>query len=360
MTLNVPWQPDSTPRQVIAHLAAGGCAVLPTESTYEMVASAFHEPAARRVAQAAGENTPAIALGEVAEVEDWFPIFEGAGPRFVRKLGPGPYAIRSDAGVSFGLFQRLPDFARKAVSSVGGLQIRLPDHPIWNELRALGQPLISVPIAGAVDAEHAARLVSDQSVLIVDAGPAHLAAAPSVVTVHGRHAKLDRSGAITADLFAELTLCRILFVCTGNTCRSPMAEALCTKRLADRLGCAAADLKRHGYLVQSTGLAAATGSEASPEAVQVVAAIGADLSRHRSCMVTVEKLLWADHIFAMTAGHWHTLRSLDVPNLPAPEMLSPAYEDVADPIGGALSDYQTCAQQILDCLDQRLPQILES
>ena len=74
----------------------------------------------------------------------------------------------------------------------------------------------------------------------------------------------------------------ILFVCTGNTCRSPLAEALFKKQLADRLGCGVGDLAGKGFFVHSAGLAAMMGGPAAAEAVAVAASYGADLSHHAS------------------------------------------------------------------------------
>jgi len=360
MASTVPWQPNETPRQVIAHLTAGQCVVLPTESTYEIVASAVHARAVQQLQNVVGPHTPAVALTDAAEVLDWLPLLAGGGARLVRKLGAGPYVLNADASYRNGLFKHLPDFSRHALSCDNGLQVRLADHPIWSELRPTGAPLISIPISGATDATEAARLAGDHVALIVDGGAPQFALTPSVVQADRRSIKLLREGGLTAEQLGELTLCRILFICTGNTCRSPMAETLCVKLLADKLGCAPSDLAQHGFAVQSAGLAAAMGSEASVEGVQAAAALGADASRHRSRMASVEMLLWADHVFAMTSGHWSALRSVDVPNLPVPEMLSPSQEDIADPIGRALVDYQWCASQIVECLHQRLPQLLES
>jgi len=91
----------------------------------------------------------------------------------------------------------------------------------------------------------------------------------------------------------------------------------------------------------------------------VVADLGADLSCHRSRMATMEMLTWADHIFCMTASHAHALAPIGHA-IATPRLLSPAGDDVADPIGGALADYRTCADQIVQYLRQRLPEFLES
>src|SRR6516165_10637865 len=110
---------------------------------------------------------------------------------------------------------------------------------------------------------------------------------------------------------AENFNCHILFVCTGNTCRSPLAQALCARLLADRLGCEPADLPARGFFVQSAGLAAMIGAEATPEAAAIAREHGADLSGHKSQPLTLDLLAQTDLLFAMTEAHLHILTSLE-------------------------------------------------
>src|SRR5262249_54877138 len=84
------------------------------------------------------------------------------------------------------------------------------------------------------------------------------------------------------------TACLSLFVCTGNTCRSPMAEALCKALLAERLGCPVDDLPQRGWWVMSAGVSAYAGDPSAPEAHRAVQAFGGDLSKHQSRPVRPE------------------------------------------------------------------------
>src|SRR5262249_29161661 len=128
----------------------------------------------------------------------------------------------------------------------------------------------------------------------------------------------------------------ILFVCTGNTCRSPMAAAMCRKLLAERLQCTPAELPQHGYEVLSAGMAAYEGDRATPEAVEAVRELGVDLSSHASKPLTAELITRADYLITMTRGHQLAMLARYDECGPLPRLLDPEGNDIADPVGADL------------------------
>ena len=121
--------------------------------------------------------------------------------------------------------------------------------------------------------------------------------------VEGGSWKVVRPGAVSDDALRRQAACLVVFVCTGNTCRSPLAEGLFKARLAGRLGCTAAELPERGFHVLSAGMAAMSGGPAADEAVAVARSYGADLTGHRSRPLAPDLAAQADYLIAMTRGH---------------------------------------------------------
>jgi protein-tyrosine phosphatase len=137
---------------------------------------------------------------------------------------------------------------------------------------------------------------------------------------------------------------RILFVCTGNICRSPTAEALARIELAelgDRVSFA------------SAGLAALDGAPASTFAAAAAAETGVDLRRHAAAGLTPEAASRADRIYVMTRRQQRDLLDLDPDLASRVELLDPDGVDVDDPYGYTMEDYRRSRDHIADGVSRR-------
>lgn len=132
----------------------------------------------------------------------------------------------------------------------------------------------------------------------------------------------------------------VLFVCSGNTCRSPMAEALARH--------AWNEMKKDGdpeIRFSSAGTGAFAGDEASTGAVLAMKARGIDISRHRSRPATRAAVLDADIVLTMTENHRRALLSHSLDDAAKIRLLSPR-GDIQDPFGGSIEIYETVARLI--------------
>ena len=125
----------------------------------------------------------------------------------------------------------------------------------------------------------------------------------------------------------------VLFVCTGNTCRSPMAEGYLKY------------LNLENVSVKSCGLAA-TGAPVSENSVKAMADIGIDISGHISAQITAKDIEWSDKIVCMSESHKQFLLSA------AQDKLEVLGKGISDPFGGDIEIYRFCRDEIIDAINK--------
>jgi protein-tyrosine-phosphatase len=137
---------------------------------------------------------------------------------------------------------------------------------------------------------------------------------------------------------------RLLFVCTGNTCRSAMAEAIARARLGSG----------SGTEVESAGLYALDEAPATPHALEAAAEVGADLSAHRARSVTRAMVSAVDRIYVMAAAQVDALQNMGADLGDKVALLDPGGRDIADPYGGDLTAYRRARDRIAAAVEVRL------
>jgi len=371
-------QSRDTARQAAEVLRDGGLIIFPTETVYGVAASAASDKGIARLRQLKLGGRAEAFVVHLAEPEHALAFLHEPHPQAVRaarKLLNGPVTLLIDGQprptAKYLATLGLPPHAGDRIYQEGIIGFRCPNHPATQQiLETVGEPVVAstasvegqpLPFTAAAAMDRVGQWVD----LAIDGGQCRFSQPSTVVSVEtGSNAArahprltIEREGVYDRRYIEQLMKCTILLVCTGNTCRSPMAQAIARQLLSHCLGVPGNELSKAGYEVISAGLCAGSEAPASPNAVKVMRQMNLDLTAHRSQPLTAELIEQADVIYGMTAAHRAGILQLS-PAAESKTFRLDDAKDIDDPFGADLTQYEVTAEQIGRALDQRLKEQL--
>ena len=348
-------------------IAAGGLAAIPTETVYG-IACRVETGSLDRLNKLKGrspEKYYSLHLYPKEEIKKYVPTISLKGQKLIKNALPGPLTVvfeltaqdieKQRNGLQKEVFENL-----YKDNSIG---IRCPDNPVASKLLQITPCPVVVPSANltgkppAVNAEEVLAGFSGQIELVLDAGECKYKTSSSVVKVGKNGIEILRAGAYSQTELENLSQIKFLFVCTGNTCRSPIAKGLFSKYLAEKIGCRIDQLEEIGYKVLSAGTAGIIGVPASAEAVKACAVRGVDIKAHRSTALTKELIEQADFVFAMGSDHRQQILALS-PQAADKCVLLAENIDIPDPIGQPQEVYDSCTDLIENAVKKRISEFV--
>ncbi|MFH1519133.1 MAG: L-threonylcarbamoyladenylate synthase [Candidatus Omnitrophota bacterium] len=321
-------------KKVVKIIQKGGIVALPTETVYGLGVCAEKKDKVNKLyaLKKRPKDKPfSFALGSVDKViRDYFDTLPPYGYRLIEKFWPGPLTI---------IYYTLKN------EKIG---VRIPSHIITSEILNQLDAAIYLPSANisgqkeALSAEEVEDIFGKELDLIVDGGKCLQSQPSTVIDITSKPFKVLREGIISErDIVREFVRKRILFVCTGNSCRSPMAQFLLSKYLKE-----IRPYYEEGYEVISRGISAPPGLKVSPLVVSILRENeGLDASRFCAQKLDQFTVLTADLIFTMEDVQSQYILKLEpkvegkVFNLKK-FLPSETEQDIPDPVGRNIATYR--------------------
>jgi len=378
MTKILDWRKTEDPRDVIhtavQALAEGHLVAFPNDGHYMVAASGLRPQSIEKMSHLLGSDRQSceprafLMMRSVHELLDYCPSASEVAIRIAQRCWPGPVDLIFQDGHPGSLIGSLPEATRELIlTEQGWFGVSSPRHEAFSQVaRLTAGPLVLMPafrspsslgqeqekqytgksreIDSAILANEPSQ-VSEEVAFVIDSGSIDRVGVSTVVRVEGSRCEILREGLMTAENLSSSTSFTILIVCTGNTCRSPMAESLLKDKLKQQVDSMT-------IRVVSAGVSAQPGGPASEGAVLAIKERGLSLDDHQSRSISQGLLERSDLILTMTSNHRQAILSR-WPHVSSKIFsLAPAGTDVSDPYGGPIEAYRKCADRIDQCLDQ--------
>ncbi|MHC4647462.1 MAG: L-threonylcarbamoyladenylate synthase [Planctomycetota bacterium] len=360
-------KPDmATIKEAASLVEEGGLVAFPTETVYGIACLSKLDSLRRldRVKGRVGAKYYTLHIGQKGDAGRYVPSIGMKAGKLIERRWPGPLTIVFELGAGDvdDLGKSLDRDVIDGLYRDNSVGIRCPDNVVASMLLQEVSGSVAAPSANitgkpaASDAEGVLAQLDGQIDLVLDGGPCRYKMSSTVVRIRGGRLDILREGVYSQTELEEMSQVRFLFVCTGNTCRSPMAEGFFRRYLAEKLGIGLDGLEEAGYKVASAGVIDTCGSPASAEAVAVCAVRAVDISGHRSRPLSRQLIAESDFIFAMCRSHREQVVALS-PEAGGRCMLLAGSDEVPDPIGQSQQTYDSCAEMIEEAVKERIREL---
>jgi tRNA threonylcarbamoyl adenosine modification protein (Sua5/YciO/YrdC/YwlC family) len=322
---------------------------LPTDTVYAVATNADKPAALEKLHGLCGRSPSDPLTLLISDSDDVARFVEHVPPvanRLMNTFWPGPLTLvlPKKGGGSVSLRYPANKIAlaviQKAAVPVAAPSASMPGRP---------------PVTTAAELDLAFR---DKLEFIVDGGMSSATGLSTVMRCSQKGFNVVRAGMVSAEALEESVARCILFVCLGNTCRSPMAVGLVRKALADHFHVPENMLIKAGYNVKSAGTSATVGEPMSEYAKAVLHEKNCDSGVHASQPISSLLIKEADVVFVMNESQRTAILSMVPQAAGRVELLDREGKSIEDPFGGTLEEYRRAADRIVKSIPGLVKRII--